>query len=154
MAYEKTEWKNGTGEPINADNLNKIEQGIEDAHTDISEINSKIENVVDKNILETNYLAKNDIKIFTVNDSLVVPTAGRQYTDCDYDIASTIGINGYTPIGVVGTRIKNSQKGGNSSNVVIAWAYVIGTTLYSRLRSIDSKTISIVDVRYYILCKK
>lgn len=154
MAYEKTEWKNGTGEPINADNLNKIEQGIEDAHTDISEINSKIENVVDKNILETNYLAKNDIKIFTVNDSLVVPTAGRHYTDCDYDIASTIGINGYTPIGVVGTRIKNSQKSGNSANVVIAWAYVIGTTLYSRLRIIDSKTISMVDVRYYILCKK
>ena len=153
MAYEKTEWQNGTGEPINADNLNKIEQGIEDAHTDISEINSKIENVVDKNILETNYLAKNDIKIVTVNDSLVVPTAGQQYTDCDYDIASTVG-NGYTPIGIVGTRIKNSQSGSNAANVVMAWAYVSGTTLYSRLRSIASNTRSTVDVQYYVLCKK
>ena len=153
MAYEKTEWQNGTGEPINADNLNKIEQGIEDAHTDISEINSKIENVVDKNILETNYLAKNDIKIVTVNDSLVVPTAGQQYTDCDYGIASTVG-NGYTPIGIVGTRIKNSQSGSNAANVVMAWAYVSGTTLYSRLRSIASNTRSTVDVQYYVLCKK
>ena len=32
MAYNKTVWINGTAPPINAENLNKIEQGIEDAH--------------------------------------------------------------------------------------------------------------------------
>lgn len=153
MAYEKTEWQNGTGEPINADNLNKIEQGIEDAHTDISEINSKIENVVDKNVLETNYLAKGDIKVITLEEALVVPQSGQQYRDSNYNISSMVG-EGYTPIGVVGTRIKNSQGGGNAANVVVAWAYVSGTTLYVRLRSIASNVSSIVDARYYILCKK
>ena len=32
MAYNKTVWVNGTAPPINAENLNKIEQGIESAH--------------------------------------------------------------------------------------------------------------------------
>ena len=31
MAYNKTVWINGTAPPINAENLNKIEKGIEDA---------------------------------------------------------------------------------------------------------------------------
>lgn len=153
MAYEKTEWQNGTGEPINADNLNKIEQGIEDAHTDISEINSKIENVVDKNVLKTNYLAKGDIRVITLNEALIVPQSGKQYRDSDYNISSMVG-EGYKPIGVVGTRIKNSDGGANAANVVVAWAYISGTTLYSRLRSIASNVSSMVDVRYYILCKK
>lgn len=153
MAYEKTEWQNGTGEPINADNLNKIEQGIEDANTDISEINSKIENVVDKNVLETNYLAKSDIKVVTIEEALVVPTAGKQYTDSSYPLSTSVG-TGYKPIGVVGTRIKNSDGGSNAANVVVAWAYVSGTTLYTRLRSIVSNTRSVIDVRYYVLCKK
>lgn len=153
MAYEKTEWQNGTGEPINADNLNKIEQGIEDAHTDISEINSKIENVVDKNVLETNYLSKGDIKVITLEEAFVVLKSGQQYRDSSYNISSMVG-EGYTPIGVVGTRIKNSQSNGKAANVVVAWAYVSGTTLCTRLRSIDSNTKSIVDVRYYVLCKK
>lgn len=32
MAYTKTNWVNGEAPPLNATNLNKIEQGIEDAH--------------------------------------------------------------------------------------------------------------------------
>ena len=32
MAYTKTTWNNNAAPPINADNLNKIEQGIYDAH--------------------------------------------------------------------------------------------------------------------------
>jgi hypothetical protein len=33
MTYTKTTWTNGSGQAINDTNLNKIEQGIEDAHT-------------------------------------------------------------------------------------------------------------------------
>ena len=32
MAYKKTTWVDNSAPSINADNLNKIEQGIEDAH--------------------------------------------------------------------------------------------------------------------------
>lgn len=42
MAYTKTVWVNGDEPPINADNLNHIENGIEAAHQDISDLNSAI----------------------------------------------------------------------------------------------------------------
>ena len=37
MAYTKTEWVNDSKPAINAANLNKIEQGIADAHTIVAE---------------------------------------------------------------------------------------------------------------------
>ena len=37
MAYTKTEWVNDSEPAINAANLNKIEQGIADAHAIVSE---------------------------------------------------------------------------------------------------------------------
>lgn len=38
MSYMKTNWVNGQAPAINADNLNKIEQGIEDAHEAIDQL--------------------------------------------------------------------------------------------------------------------
>lgn len=37
MSYEKTTWNNGAAPALNANNLNKIEQGIKDAHDDLIE---------------------------------------------------------------------------------------------------------------------
>lgn len=35
MSYTKTQWRNNQSPAINADNLNHIEQGIYDAHSNI-----------------------------------------------------------------------------------------------------------------------
>lgn len=40
MAYTKTNWNNDTAPAINEDNLNKIENGIYDAHQDIDNLNN------------------------------------------------------------------------------------------------------------------
>lgn len=42
MAYNKTVWTNDTAPAINADNLNKIEQGIYDAIEQISDVNGEL----------------------------------------------------------------------------------------------------------------
>lgn len=38
--YEKTNWRNGSGAPINAANLNKIEQGVKDACDGVDSLQS------------------------------------------------------------------------------------------------------------------
>lgn len=38
MAYTKTTWIDGSAPDISAQNLNKMETGIEDAHTDIADL--------------------------------------------------------------------------------------------------------------------
>lgn len=42
MAYNKTNWTNGQAPALNAQNLNKIEDGIEAAHNSIAEIGAII----------------------------------------------------------------------------------------------------------------
>lgn len=48
MAYNKTVWINGTAPPINAENLNKIEQGIEDAHAVVPAVDGTTGQVLTK----------------------------------------------------------------------------------------------------------
>ena len=52
MAYQPTTWNNNES-PINADNLNKIEQGIKEAHDNIDNLTKEYNNLVGK-ILWTN----------------------------------------------------------------------------------------------------
>lgn len=48
MAYTKTQWVNNQAPAIDADNLNKIEQGIYDAHEEITDVKGDIpQNVSD-----------------------------------------------------------------------------------------------------------
>ena len=48
MAYTKTQWINNQPPAIDADNLNKIEQGIYDAHEEITDVKGDIpQNVSD-----------------------------------------------------------------------------------------------------------
>lgn len=48
MAYNKTVWINGTAPPINAENLNKIEKGIEDAHAVVPAVDGTTGQVLTK----------------------------------------------------------------------------------------------------------
>ena len=43
MAYTKTQWVNNQAPAIDAINLNKIEQGIYDAHTELGTLDTKVE---------------------------------------------------------------------------------------------------------------
>ena len=47
MAYTKTTWNNNQPPAIDADNLNKIEQGIYDAHDEITDLKGEITQFVD-----------------------------------------------------------------------------------------------------------
>lgn len=47
MAYSKTNWNNLAAPAINAENLNKIEQGIADAHEDIDGKSQEISDIKD-----------------------------------------------------------------------------------------------------------
>lgn len=40
--YEKTNWRNGSGAPINAANLNKMEQGIKDACDGVDSLQTEV----------------------------------------------------------------------------------------------------------------
>ena len=46
MAYTKVQWRNNQSPPINADNLNHIEEGIYEAHQTMAENTQSIENLV------------------------------------------------------------------------------------------------------------
>ena len=112
MAYEKTEWENGTGEPINADNLNKIEQGIEDAHTDIDNLNESVSN------LESSKLNSADFKTMfkTTEESknpYDLPRTVDKKTQYYTTGAGQVQKAGYYPLGIVGWNIS----GDNSSYV-------------------------------------
>ena len=43
MAYTKTTWNNNQPPAIDADNLNKIEQGIYDAHDEITDLKGDLD---------------------------------------------------------------------------------------------------------------
>jgi len=43
MAYNKTTWTNDSGQSLNEDNLNKIETGIDEAHTTIASLESDVD---------------------------------------------------------------------------------------------------------------
>ena len=52
--YNPIQWQNGTGQPINAENLNRIEMGISNSHSKLTEHESRIStNETDINVLRT-----------------------------------------------------------------------------------------------------
>ncbi len=167
MAYEKTEWENGQGAPINADNLNKIEQGIEDAHLGISEIQDEMSTKVDSDVLDT-YVKRGDLvsvylrPVSTVNvnspgtgtwtDTSNITIPGNSFFDTG---GLTIERIGYRALGIVGTRIYNGETGGkNAGRVIVAWSYISDAGyLYMRLVNTSSSE-AIVQIRTRILFEK
>lgn len=52
--YNPIQWQNGTGQPINAENLNRIEAGISNSHAKLTELGNKVStNETDINVLRT-----------------------------------------------------------------------------------------------------
>lgn len=97
MAYQPTTWNNNES-PINADNLNKIEQGIKEAHDNIDVINAKIGDL-EKEIYSTEEVKTNKIwiddkpiyrKVF--NGTLPTGTGNNSFTISNSKI---ISVNGF-----------------------------------------------------------
>ena len=62
MAYTKVQWRNNQSPPINADNLNHIEEGIYEAHQDIAENTQNIENLTTQTGANTSAIALEKIQ--------------------------------------------------------------------------------------------
>jgi len=84
MAYTKTVWTNSSGSPINDVNLNKIEQGIKDAHTDIESLNSSVSAVYNKT--ETDNLLDDKADTATTYTKTEVDTNIYTKTEVDTNI--------------------------------------------------------------------
>lgn len=83
MAYAKKTWVSGET-PLSAENMNNIENGIADAHEDISKLNTKLKNVGTK----------------TFNQSVTISAAETYTVTVDASLAGCI------PIGII--DIKNT----------------------------------------------
>ena len=113
MAYTKTTWNNNQPPAIDADNLNKIEQGIYDAHEEITDVKGDMEDLgrsikgdlsrfdlVDYN-LESNVPVSEELTGNTLKNYWITPTtefkAGDRYV-VDIDISNVnwwVGANAY-----------------------------------------------------------
>ena len=75
MAYAKTNWVNEREPAINAENLNKIEEGIYQAHEGL---NQKVEKETGKGLSTKDYTAADKAKVDAI-------PADPKYTDTVYD---------------------------------------------------------------------
>jgi|GEM_PF-6423710 hypothetical protein len=66
MAYTKKTWVKGST-PLSAENFNHMEQGIADAHTEITQLNSDISNVNDALANTDTKLQLSNIKTLSLN---------------------------------------------------------------------------------------
>lgn len=135
MAYEKTEWENGQGAPINADNLNKIEQGIEDAHNDISSLDSRLDSLENNSyVSESSFILKKWIPFELQN----VGVPQNSYKDLDVPIEQ----GRIFPCIVAGVKINNSSYANNGQNgggVICSWAMITSSSnLKIRFRNVTN----------------
>lgn len=135
MTYEKTEWENGQGAPINADNLNKIEQGIDDAHGDIESLTSRLDSLENNSyITESSFILKKWVPVELQN--IGVPQ--NSFKDVDVPIAQ----GSIIPCVVAGIKINNSSyatNGQNGRGVICSWAMITSTSnLKVRFRNVTS----------------
>lgn len=145
MAYEKTEWENGQGAPINADNLNKIEQGIEDAHGDIAELTHEVGE------LETDFKSNIAFKKWIPYECTSVAIPANSYVDVDVPCEQ----GKFHPYAVAGIKINNSASNGqNGAWVVCSWAMLINsTTLRIRFRNLASN-VAVIQAQVSLLYLK
>ena len=116
MAYQPTTWNNNES-PINADNLNKIEQGIKEAHDNIDNLTKEYNNLVGK-ILWTNPDPTSEFSAQTITLS-----------SDDYDILEIFFKNAYDSDYIY------SQKIAKGKNTYLQCNHVAGTrTIYHRYR--------------------
>lgn len=130
MAYTKTNWVNDTT-PINATNLNKIEQGIYDNDDKIGDLTllntASQDNLVNSvNEVYSDVLSLLTTQSFTSASQSVEANTTRQLT---IDITK----NGYTPLGIVG--VNSSDNGFN-----LVYDYLNSNTLTARFYNFTSAT--------------
>lgn len=88
MAYAKKTWVSGET-PLSAENMNNIENGIADAHEDISKLNTKISNIGtimstgDKFDLISNYASANGQLVLTKGVWIVSLSANSETFNAD-----------------------------------------------------------------------
>lgn len=86
MAYTKTNWQDlpNTTTPINASNLNNMEQGIYDLDTAVTNLQTDVSLSVNSNLTSGTITAKRVGKLVIVNisGSLSVPNTWTAYTLC------------------------------------------------------------------------
>ena len=107
MAYVPTDWTDGSGEPISAENLNHIEGGIFDAHTQLDDMGSDISNLKTSNAGKLNISALSSM--FSLKQESRNPyniphtTGGKTY---NYATGTpTISRTGYYPLAIVGWNV-------------------------------------------------
>lgn len=118
MAYTKTTWVDNSEPPINAENLNKIEQGIYDAHDELAD---KVDKVTGKGLSTNDYTDADKAKLAgidlsTKQDTLVSGTNIKT-------------INGSSLLGS-GNIVIEGGGGGGSENIAAEYStsstYVVG----------------------------
>lgn len=107
MAYVPTNWTDGSGEPISAENLNHMETGISDAHTQLDDMSSDISNLKTSNDGKLNISALSSM--FSISEETRNPyniphtTGGKTY---NYATGTpTISKTGYYPLAIVGWNL-------------------------------------------------
>lgn len=98
MAYTKTVWTNDSGQPLNNTNLNKMEQGIKDAHTGSiikalyeAEADTNALTDAEKALIATNAtgIATNDARLDTLEDTGMSVMSGSNLTPQTIGITAT-----------------------------------------------------------------
>ena len=128
MAYTKTIWTNDSGQPINATNLNKIEQGIYDASVNDGDMKKSIYDADNSGVVDNAEKVNNK----TVETS--VPS-GAVFTDTTY----SIGDGGLTEINFTSTLRTNYNN------------HISDSTIHFTMSAINITESQISDLQTYIL---
>lgn len=97
MAYSKTNWANNTTPAISAANLNKMEQGIFDAHSDIANVNTELTKDANSfSALSDNYGKNlyNELDVNTTVYGKLLNSSGELIDNADYKVIGFIPVEG------------------------------------------------------------
>lgn len=153
MSYTKTNWKNGQAPALNETNLNKIEQGIADAHEiaagrqEMLVSGQNIKTINGENVLGAGdiSIAGGAIKVITYAESTSSTIKAHEYQS-----AKSVNLSipsGYKPIGVVGFSSSNYRIRPSTNFIEDTNKLRFG------LANASAESVSSgVNVTFYILC--
>lgn len=129
MAYVKTVWRNDQTPPINASNLNNIENGIENNDQRLANIEDAMFKVVRKTYPAQDW------------------PAGGKWISAPYVSADTE--EGYRPVGVLSSRPQS-----NSALIAILNVDLNDFTFRGYVRNLSSTTVTGQELWAYVLYQK
>lgn len=134
MAYTKTTWVNGGAPAINASNLNKIEQGIEDAHNLITSGSNA----------NGSWVKMPDGTMVCYRTVSVVTNINTAWGQVFLSPNIALGSFPQTFVGVpIVTAIVSSQAGASIIRIMNTTSSAIGTTNLTRGTAITAETITL-----------